>query len=683
MSEREEQANTIEVIWPSLESGATYQAENAFFYGGVTVNTTYMGFSGSGYLSNIAAVDDKVIFVANTPAAGNYSVTLRYANGNSSDKTLSIYVNGIFVLQTSFAPTGNWDKWAVRTETLPLRAGVNTITYLHTSADSGNVNLDYINIPKAAPNASRGATLPYIEYKAVDGTTNAAITPEDRTYRTIASEAFGRKAVKLAFAGDYVQITLTAPANSLVIRYCIPDAENGGGITAPLSLYINGTKSQDILLSSRHSWLYGKFPWSVDPSQGLPHRFFEEVRIRTGKLETGTTIKLQKDLNDNADYCYIDLIDAEEVAPALTIPQDFLSIDSFGAVESSENDDTDAINRCIEAAKAQGKGVWIPEGTFNCTSGKITVPNGMVIRGAGMWYSTLNGKYAGFMINGNAQFYDFAIYGDEVTRDDTGGTAGIEGNGTNSVIQNIWFEHLKVGMWFNAATDGVYVEGVRVRDTYADGINAIEGTTNLMVENCDFRYTGDDGVALWSTGAVNNNCTVRFNTVKLPWLANCIAVYGGHDITVSDNICYDSIAFGGGINISSNFNPVGFSGTLTVTRNTLMRCSGYENDYDYPRGAIWVYAVKNIDAAITVSDMQVIDSTFQGISIEGSGIIKNLIFTDIKIIKCGTYGIDIRSDAAGTATFNAVRVSEAKSGELVNSLDQNFIIKRGYGNMGW
>ncbi len=230
----------------NIAGTVTYEAENAFYYGGVGVSTQYSGYQGTGYLNNWTTVGDKVIFSANSPSAGNYSVTLRYSNGNASAKTLSVYANGIFVLQTTLNSTSNWTTWAVKSETIPLRAGMNTITYQYTSSDSGNVDVDNMAITSTIANATRGATLPYQEYEAENGTTNATITSYDTTYHDIASEASGRKAVELTSTGNYVTITLTAPANSLVIRYCIPDASGGGGITAPLSLYINGTKNQDV-----------------------------------------------------------------------------------------------------------------------------------------------------------------------------------------------------------------------------------------------------------------------------------------------------------------------------------------------------------------------------------------------------------------------------------------------------
>ena len=72
--------------------------------------------------------------------------------------------------------------------------------------------------------------------------TNATILPANRTKwdaNIIQAEAIGRQAVSLTQTGDYVEFTTTAAANSIVVRYSIPDAPAGGGISATLGLYSN------------------------------------------------------------------------------------------------------------------------------------------------------------------------------------------------------------------------------------------------------------------------------------------------------------------------------------------------------------------------------------------------------------------------------------------------------------
>lgn len=162
-----------------------------------------------------------------------------------------------------------------------------------------------------------------------------------------------------------------------------------------------------------------------------------------------------------------------------------------------------------------------------------------------MWYTVLNGaKFYGH--GGKVGVYDLMIEGGINERDDEAITNAFHGAfGQGSIIQNVWIEHTKAGLWLTqpmgekARTNGLYMAGLRIRNLMADGINFAVGTGNSMMEQSDIRYPGDDGIAMWSftdgkltdmngterTPSYNN--TARFNTVSLPWLADNIVVFGG------------------------------------------------------------------------------------------------------------------------------------------------------------
>lgn len=142
-----------QVVIPSIylfDGGATssgpvtYEAENATR--NVGVNNDHAGYSGSGFAQGFWNTGDYVTFNVNVASAGNKNVTLRYANGNGSDRTLSVYVNGTRIRQTILPSLGGWGTWSNKTETLSLNAGNNTITYRKDSGDSGTVNLDCITV---------------------------------------------------------------------------------------------------------------------------------------------------------------------------------------------------------------------------------------------------------------------------------------------------------------------------------------------------------------------------------------------------------------------------------------------------------------------------------------------------------------------------------------------------------
>src|SRR5882757_7898587 len=95
----------------------------------------------------------------------------------------------------------------------------------------------------AAASGGVGATLPYVEVQAENSSTNGTVIGPSAAYGTLPAEASYRKAVTLQGGGKYVQFTTPTPTNSIVFRYSIPDTGGGSVYTAPLSLYIDGTRS--------------------------------------------------------------------------------------------------------------------------------------------------------------------------------------------------------------------------------------------------------------------------------------------------------------------------------------------------------------------------------------------------------------------------------------------------------
>src|SRR6478609_5804871 len=83
--------------------------------------------------------------------------------------------------------------------------------------------------------AGRGADVPFLEQEAENAATNGTVIGPGREAYTIEAEASGRKAVRLA-PGQYVEFTLPAAANAITVRYSIPDAPGGGGLTAKLGV---------------------------------------------------------------------------------------------------------------------------------------------------------------------------------------------------------------------------------------------------------------------------------------------------------------------------------------------------------------------------------------------------------------------------------------------------------------
>jgi hypothetical protein len=563
--------------------------------------------------------------------------------------------------------------------------------------DASNTNPGDAAVP---PPASRGASLPYWEYEAEDAMTNGMVIGPSRTFGDPAAEASGRRAVQLNNTGQYVQFTTEHPTNSIVVRYSIPDAPSGGGSNSTLGLYINGTRKASLALTSRYSWTYGdadaQGTGADVPGNGTAHHFYDEAHLMFGDVPPGSTISLQRDSQDNAAYYVIDFVDFEEVGPPLARPAGSISIDDFGAVADDNNDDGPAIQKAIDSAQAQNKIVWIPQGTYESTTVPFNV-SGVTIRGAGMWYSVLHGFWAQFKVSGdNNQFYDFAISGDVTSRDDQKGYNGFDGPaGTGSRLEGVWIEHEKVGWWVGkgayvgvptqALTDGLVVHGVRVRDTYADGINFANGTKNSIVEQSNLRNTGDDALATWSytqDGPPCENNVFRFNTVQLVWRATCLAIYGGKDHKIQDNLCADTSNYPGiFLSTTAGFQPWPFTGTTLVERNTLTRAGGPH--YGYSHGAFKVFSDFNAVTGVQVSDLDIEDSTFMGIHFEGTQAVSNISFANVQINGYGMMGIWVTSNAHGTVQADNVVVTGPLDKGLQNDDPSGFTFTRGNGDSGW
>ena len=269
------------------------------------------------------------------------------------------------------------------------------------------------------------------------------------------------------------------------------------------------------------------------------------------------------------------------------------------------------------------------------------------------------GKDASAGGSSNVHLSGFAIEGDVRERIDTDQVNGIGGALSNSTIDGLYIQHTKVGMWFDGPMTNLKITNNVIVDQIADGINFHTGVTNSIVSNNFIRNTGDDGLAMWSEKTADANNTFDHNTVQTPVLANGIAIYGGTDNTVSNNLIADPIREGSGIQVGSRFGAEPFTGHLWITDNTTVRAGTYELNWNIGLGAIWIYALeKNIDADIQVVGDNFLDNTYNAIMLVADFPVKDLYsitnvhFKDIKVDGTGTSVVSAR--AAGSATFENV-----------------------------
>ncbi|GKU76494.1 TIM-barrel domain-containing protein [Paenibacillus sp. L3-i20] len=201
------------------------------------VNNNHAGYTGTGFIDGLDQAGAGATFYADVKTGGDYTLDLRYANATGSAKTISIYVNGKRVKSTNLPSLVNWSTWSTKSESVPLAAGRNAITYKYdnNAGDTGSVNVDYITVP-FAPTASK------YEAESAERSGGAATNKNHKFYT---GEAF---VDALTTVGAQVKFNVDVPSAgnySVALRYA-----NGSGSTKTLSTYVNGVDVAQVSLTS-------------------------------------------------------------------------------------------------------------------------------------------------------------------------------------------------------------------------------------------------------------------------------------------------------------------------------------------------------------------------------------------------------------------------------------------------
>ncbi|MEU1243465.1 CARDB domain-containing protein [Micromonospora parva] len=654
-----------------------------------------------------------------TTATGATTVTRLVVGGTTLNTTTAPIAAGATV---TVAVTGSWTATSGGATITATADATNVVTETNETNNSFSQSIV----------VGRGAAVPYVSYEAEAGRYQGTLLEADplRTFghTNFASESSGRKSVRLTGTGQFVEFTSANQANSIVVRNSIPDAPGGGGIEATISLYVNDVFSRKLTLSSKHSWLYGNTDGPealTNTPQADARRLFDESNaLLAQSYPAGTRFKLQRDSGDTAAFYVIDMIDLEQVAPAASQPAGCTSITQYGAVPNDGLDDTAAIQRAVtDDQNGVISCVWIPAGQWRQeqkiltddplnrgTHNQVGISN-VTIRGAGMWHSQLytltepqnagginhphEGNF-GFDIDKNTQISDIAIFGSGRIRGGDGnaeGGVGLNGRfGTGTRISNVWIEHANVGVWVGrdydnipdlwGPADGLEFTGMRIRNTYADGINFSNGTRNSRVFNSSFRTTGDDALAVWANPYVKDrNVDIAHdnhfvnNTIQLPWRANGIAIYGGYDNSIENNLIYDTANYPG-IMLATDHDPLPFSGTTLIANNGLYRTGGAFWNEDQEFGAITLFPATRDIVGVTIRDTDIIDSTYDGIQFKnGGGNMPNVAITNVRIDKSNNgAGILAMGGARGNANLTNVTITNSADGNIVIQPGSQFVI---------
>ena len=553
--------------------------------------------------------------------------------------------------------------------------------------------------PLANRTYAAGATTPFTTLEAEAGTLGGGATIRSfvlgspvPTVATLELEASGGALVELTQIGDAVSWSNPVDgANTIVIRSSIPDAPNGGGITATINLYVAGVFRQEVTLSSQQSWVYrGSATNPDDPNGGgMPYHFYNEDRafITGAPIAAGSTITLEQDENNTSPVYDIDCIDLENVPPSLAQPADSLSITDapYNADPTFTTDSTVAIQNCVTDARAQAKSVWIPPGKYmvaSLASNPLDL-TGVTVNGAGMWYSMIYRNVplpppmtpwrSKIMVGSGTTLRDISIDSDAIYRaigGISGDDYGIAANGAGGwLIERVWVQHCDA-QWLTG-TNGT-IQDSRVADSWADGINLNNGNTpgpnnvglNLTAQNNFVRGAGDDGIATYSdrgpsgTNSQMDGTKILNNTTVAPWWANSLRVAGGKNVLVQNNLCTDPAA-----NNGMDVSVFGATGqpleSGTIDGNVILRGGGWNTTNRY---GMSVGSRPDAYTNVVISNNIIQDSRRAGLVIGAT--FENVTVSNNLIDHPATQGIWIRSGVTGTGSFNNNTVANLNPGQV-------------------
>ncbi len=350
-------ATPVPTATPVPGAGVVYEAENGT-YGVGAIQQNASNASGGKVIGTINSQGAySQVNSVNGGSGGTAAVVIRFANGYSNNRSLSLYVNGAKQQQLTFAPTGSWNTFA-ETQAIPvaLNSGTaNTIKLQRDSSDVAAADIDKFTVtvaggatptPTPVPTPTPtpgGAGSPIIQllFNENNGTGTANTGSSSRSYPSAAitatrpvwstntvpnggtssldwGTAFGNYAVDIAGQindlKDLKSFTITGWVN------CRNAAEGEGG-NRIVSWINNGGDGADLVFKSDGSLQIGIGQWpdssparssagkiSVDANAGASNwRFFAvtydaslasaQVKFYFGTPSADAALDVSKDYN--------------------------------------------------------------------------------------------------------------------------------------------------------------------------------------------------------------------------------------------------------------------------------------------------------------------------------------------------------------------------------------------------
>jgi len=614
--------------------------------------------------------------IASAGGAHPITAVLKNASGATVQTFSGTYTGSLAAGATANISLGTWT--AVNgsyTVTTTVAADANEVAIKQTN-----------NTSSASLYSGRGANMPFtiLEAEASTNSTNGTRLAPNFTPGDFAGEASGRSAVYLDATGQYVEFTLTSPANALVLRNAVADNTSG-----TVSVYANGVDKGNFAVTSKFSYVYatpttlGQLGYNNSGSKA--YWLYEDSQLMLDQVyPAGTKIKIQKDAGD-VPWIYVDMIETENVAPPASNP------DPAKYVQVSA---TKSIEQALTEFRqdASKKGIFIPAGEWTINSKIFLYGRATEIIGAGPWHTKLMAPQSqtntdvGFNISSAANgsiIKDLSAWGNYVYRQDGPGKF-IDGNGMQNVtVENVWAEHFICLYWGVNSSYNTFRNN-RIKNVFADGINMTNGSSYNIIDNNYSRGAGDDAFALFSAidagGSYNVGNKYTNLTATNVRRAAAFAVYGGQNNLFQNLYGADTLTYPGFTvsSLSFGYNTLGFGDMdTTIDGVTLDRTGGdfwtsvgaddKINEYQN-FGAIWFFGGDRVFKNILVKNVDINNPVYFGLMFQSKSPenlpMQNIRLENITINNPGRYGIKLVAKAedgqgpvVGGASFTNVKIN--------------------------
>lgn len=506
---------------------------------------------------------------------------------------------------------------------------------------------------------------PIYSLEAEEMTVNKGIVTDPldiNRYRThtVESESTGKANVKIIEEGGYVEFTVpewftgTTDRTALTVRHSIPDKFDernySVGQKGKMTVTLNGEPlmfrdsyteqtSDHLTLSNEYVIGYGSVQHAgasgLVKSDYASNFYSDAIGIIEGTIKPGDIIRLIPEITEDVNFCYIDCVDLENIPEISEKPASFLSITECGAIPNDGQDDAEAFRAAIEAVRNDSytyAGIWIPQGQFDMIKyedhGLAADFTGLRLAGAGIRY----GKFqnydiypewnAAYYASGNTMMHNFMLQGNSKQRNfgqDGMGTstiavAGKPGDGSN-VITEVWCTHWNAGFWLENAS-GTYYK-IRNTNLWADGINVHgESSSGVIYEKFYNRSAGDDALAIFSVSEEESNIVrnvdIKHNSCIATWWASGIAVWGGQDIVIHNNLTTDN-GFSSGIGLRGWGFVCPGPKNILIKNNRIERCGNWNSGNQY-NAAMEIVPGEHSDYY---------DASYENLTFEGNECIDN------------------------------------------------------------